>query len=105
MFPADEFGDRELIAVGFELQAAQRVGDLAAELAGMNRVAPQFGERRFGERCRLVLAQCAGDFGLATGNQYDESGFLAQREADRVVGRRVAGVQRGDEVDAGRQFG
>ena len=42
----DEFGDIDLIAVRFELQAAQHVGDLAAEFARVQRVAPQFSQRR-----------------------------------------------------------
>jgi hypothetical protein len=33
VFPADEFGDRQLIATRFELQAAQGVGQLATELS------------------------------------------------------------------------
>jgi hypothetical protein len=31
------------------------------------------------------------------------AGVLGQRETDGIVGRRVAGVQRGDDIDAGRQ--
>jgi hypothetical protein len=33
MFPTDQFGHRSLVAMGFELQAAQDVGDLTAEFA------------------------------------------------------------------------
>ena len=54
VLPADEFGDRHLIAAGFELQATQGIGDLAAEFAGVNRVAPEFGERGFGKRSVFV---------------------------------------------------
>ena len=45
VLPADQFRDPYLIAVGLQLQAAQYVGELAAEFAGMQGVAPDFGER------------------------------------------------------------
>jgi hypothetical protein len=50
------------------------------------------------QRCALVPAQHGGDFGLAAGHEDDELRLLRQGEADRVVGGRVAGVQRGDDV-------
>ena len=103
MFPAGEFGHRHLIAGGFELQAAQHVGELAAEFARVQRSPPQLGERGARQRRGLAGAQGGGDFGLAARHEDDVSGASGQREADRVVGRRVAGVQRGDDVHLGRQ--
>ena len=49
MFPADQFGHRDLITIGLQLQAALGVGDLTAEFTGMDRMSPQFGERRQSE--------------------------------------------------------
>ena len=51
-----------------------------------------------------MLAQDRGDFGLAAGYQHHEFCLLGEREADCVVGRRVAGVQGGDDVNAFRQL-
>jgi hypothetical protein len=45
MFPAHQFRHADLVAVRFQLQAAQHVGDLAAELARVQRVAPDFRQR------------------------------------------------------------
>ncbi len=75
MLPADQFGDGDLVAVRFQLQAAQDVGQLAAELAGVQWVPPEFGQR-VGQRCAFVLFEDAGDFGLAAGHQDDEFGVL-----------------------------
>jgi hypothetical protein len=59
----------------------------------------------FANACVLVLAQHGGDLGLAAGHEHDELRLLVQREADGVVGGGVAGVQRGDDVDALGQCG
>jgi hypothetical protein len=99
VFPADEFGDRHLVAMRFELQAAQGVGHLAAEFAGVDRMPPEFRQRRPGQGFVLLAAQHGGDFGLAAGDEDDELRLLVQGEADGVVGGRIAGVQRGDDVD------
>ena len=96
VFPADQFGDGDLIAVGFELQAAQDVGDLAAEFAGVQWVAPDFGQGGFAEASRFVGAQDAGDFGLTTGDEDDVFGIFGEGESDGVVGGGIAGVQGGD---------
>jgi ribosomal protein S12 methylthiotransferase accessory factor len=71
---------------------------MAAELARVDRMAPQLGERA-GKHPALVLAQHRGDFGLAAGHQHDESRVFGQREADGVVCRGVAGMQGGDDID------
>jgi len=92
VFPADQFGDVELVAVGFELQAAQYVGEVAAEFAGVDGVAPEFGDGGFAECGSFVLAQFGGDFGLATGHEDDEAGAAGEREADGIIGGGVAGV-------------
>eukprot|EP00952_Eustigmatos_sp_NYUAD-ZCMA_P002581 11336-Eustigmatos_ZCMA.PRE.1 len=55
MLPADKLRHAYLIAVGLKLQAAQHVGDLAAEFTRVQRVAPDFRER-IAERLALVLA-------------------------------------------------
>ena len=102
MLPADQFGDGDLVTVRFQLQAAQHVGELAAEFAGVDRVTPDFRQRRFAERFVFMFAQHRGDLGLAARHQHDMVRLLGQRKLDRVVGRRVAGVQRGDDVDAWR---
>jgi len=88
----------------FELQAAQYIGQMAAEFARVNRVAPDFCERIMADFLALVLAQLAGNFGLATGHQHDELRFLFQSKMDRIIGRRIAGMQRGHHIDCGGQL-
>jgi hypothetical protein len=105
VFPADEFGHRQLIATRFELQAAQGVGQLAAEFAGVDRMPPDLRQRRLGEGLVLLAAQLRGDFGLAAGDENDELRLLLEREANGVVGGGVAGVQRGDDVDRSGKAG
>ena len=90
--------------MGLELEAAQHVGDLAAELARVQRVAPELAQRRARQRQRLVLAQHAGNLGLAAGHQHHVARVARQAEGDRVVGRGVAGVQRGHDIDLGRDL-
>ncbi|MDR8096019.1 hypothetical protein KPB08_13850, partial [Burkholderia cenocepacia] len=85
-------------AVRTATEAAQHVGDLAAEFARMQRVPPHLGQR-IRERFARVLAQHARDLRLAARHQHDVLRALREREADRVVGRRVARVQRGDDGD------
>ena len=99
VLPANEFGDGDLVAVCLELQAAQHVGEVAAEFARVDRVPPQLCDR-VAQCLLLVLAQHRGNLGLAAGHEHDGACALVQREADRVVGGGVAGVQRGDDVDA-----
>jgi peroxiredoxin len=73
VLPADEFGHRQLIAVRFELQAAQGVGQLAAEFAGVDRMPPEFRQRRVWPRIAFFLRRSRrGDFGLAAGDENDE---------------------------------
>jgi hypothetical protein len=88
----------DLVAMRFQLQAAQHVGDLAAEFARVQRVAPDLGQR-IGERLALVAVQHRGHFGLAARHQHDEARLFGQREMDGVIGGGVAGVQGGDHVD------
>jgi hypothetical protein len=105
MLPADQFGDGDVVAVRLEQQAAQHVGQVAAQLAGVDRVAPQFGERGLAQRLILPGAHGGGDFSLAAGDEHDMPGLLGQRETDGIVGRRVAGVQGGDDIYPVRQGG
>src|SRR5471030_1890566 len=55
MLPAHQLRHVDLIAMRFELKAAQHVGDLAAEFARVQRMAPDFGQRVFRQRLALVL--------------------------------------------------
>ena len=105
MFPPNEFGDGDLVAVGFELQPTQNVGDLRAEFAGVDRVTPQFGDGAFGLRVAFVVTQEGGDFGLTAGHEHDVFRAFFKRETDGVVGRGVAGMQGGDYVNWGGEFG
>ena len=83
----------------FQLQTAQHVGDLAAELARVQRVAPQFRQHILAQALALVLLQYRSDFGLATGHQHHEFRLLLQGEMDGVIGGRVARMQGRDDVD------
>ena len=71
----------------------------------MNRVAPEFGEWCFAKRGVLVPAQHRGNLGLAAGHEHHVSGLFVESETNRVIGGRIAGVQRGDDVNVRRQFG
>ncbi|CAM2149265.1 hypothetical protein PT2222_210054 [Paraburkholderia tropica] len=103
MLPAHQFRHAHLIAVCLQLQAAQHVGDLAAELTRMQRVTPHFRER-LAERLALVATQHARHFGLTTRHHDDMARVLLEREAQRVVGGGIAGVQRRDDIDRRRQL-
>ncbi|MPN09791.1 hypothetical protein SDC9_157083 [bioreactor metagenome] len=92
MFPTHQLGHRDAVAVCFKQQAAQHVGDLAAEFTRMDGVAPDLGQWCLRQRFRFVLAQFGGDLGLAAGHQHDGARLLVQRKADGVVGGRIAGV-------------
>ena len=50
------------------------------------------------------LAQLRRHLGLTAGDDGDVVRVAAYRERERVVGRRVAGVERGDEVGAEGDF-
>jgi len=94
MFEAGELGDAHPVAVRLQEQRAHDVGDLGAEFAPLDGMAPELGERTFAFR------QQPRHFRLAAGNERDVSGAMPEREADRLVGRGVAGVQRRDHVRA-----
>ena len=49
MLPADQFCHGHLIAMCFQQQAAQDIGEVAAEFAGVDRMPPDFRERSFAE--------------------------------------------------------
>ncbi len=95
--------------MGLELQAAQHVGQVAAKLARVQRVTPEFAQRRArlgrSRRQALVLAQGGGHFGLAARHQHQVLRPVRQRKGDGVVGGGVAGVQGGDHIDHRRQLG
>lgn len=48
VLPADQLSHRHRVAVGFQQQAAQHIGQVAAEFAGVDGVAPQFCQRCLG---------------------------------------------------------
>ena len=52
----------------------------------------------------LARTQGGGDFGLAARHEHDEARAAGEGEAQGVVGGGVAGVQRGDDVDVGRDL-
>lgn len=104
VLPAHQLGDGDLIALGFQVQAAQHIGDLAAQLAGVQGVAPQLGQRRAGQRQGLAAAQHARHLGLAAGHDHHRLRLLGQAKGNRVVGGGVAGVQGGDDADAWGQL-
>ena len=103
MLPADQLGHRHLVAVRFELQAAQHIGDLAAELARVQRVAPQLGQGRARERQRLVLPHHRSHLGLDTAagrlNAIRESGPAAAALPGLVTTTTTP-----DEISAGDLF-
>ena len=104
VFPAHQLGHVDLIAVGFQLQTAQHVGDMAAELPGMQGVTPEFRQGVF-QRPALVPAQHSRRFRLAAGHQHDKAGPLRQGKTDGVVRGRIAGVQGGHHRHRRRQRG
>ena len=65
VLPAHQLGHGHLVATGFQIQAAQHVGQLAAQLARVQGVAPQLGQRRARQLQGLGLAQAGGQFGLS----------------------------------------
>jgi len=95
--PTDELGDRHLVTVGLEDQAADHVREVRAELAAMQRMRI---ERRVGEISRRGSLELARDLGLAARYDGDVIRARRDREHQRVVGGGVAGVQRGDDVRA-----
>ena len=105
VLPAHQLGHGHAVTVRLQLQAAQHIGDLAAELPRVQRVAPQLGQRRAGQVQRLAALHHRRHFRLATGHQHHVSGLLGQAESDGIVGGRVAGVQGRDHVDGRRQVG
>ena len=105
VLPAHQLGHRDLVAVRLQVEAAQHVGELAADLARVQRMAPELGQGRARQRQRLGLAQAGRHLGLAAGHQHHEARLLGEAEGDRVVGGGVAGMQRGHDVDARRQLG
>ena len=100
VLPAHQLGYGHAVALRLQVQAAQHVGQLAAQLARVQRVAPQLGQRRARQLQGLVLAQAGGQLGLAAGHQHHGLRLLGQTEGDGVVGGGVAGVQRSHHVDA-----
>jgi hypothetical protein len=103
VFPTNQFRHRYLVAVRLQLQATQHVGNLAAEFARMDGVAPEFAKGIL-QRLPLVLAQHGCHLGLATWHQHQKFRLLLQTELDRVIGRGVTGMQRGDDIDFFRQL-
>ena len=83
---------RYLVTAGLQIQAAQHIGDLAAHLAGVQRMAPQLGQGRAAQRQGLARVQTACNLCLAAGHQHQVTGSLLQPECDGVIGGRVAGV-------------
>ena len=62
MFPANQLGHGDRIAVGFEQQATQHVGNLAAEFAGVDRVPPELADAPAGCRLIFFIAQMRRDW-------------------------------------------
>ena len=92
VLPANQFGDRDLVATGLQVQATQHVGDLAAHFTGMNGVAPQFSQRRSREAERLGLPQTSSNLGLAARYQHHGLGFLFKAKRNSVISRRITGM-------------
>src|ERR1700738_1137036 len=102
MLPADELSHADLVAVRFELQAAQYVRDLTAEFTRVERVPPNLG-KRVAERLSLVPAKHAGHLRLTARHDDDMARMPSQGEADGVVGSRIACVQCRYKIDGGWQ--
>ena len=98
MFPADQFGNRYLVAMCFELQAAQNIGQMAAKFPGMQRVALQFdqGLVSFGQCPGFVATQGSSYLCLTAGHQHDAGGLPLQGKMQGIIRGRVAGMQRRD---------
>ena len=77
VLPADELGDRDLVAVRLEHEAADHVGQVRAELAAVQRMREQRGDRRIARAARLELAR---DLGLAARHDRDVVGVAGDRE-------------------------
>jgi hypothetical protein len=99
VLPADQLGHGDLVATGFQVQAAQHIGELAADLARVDGMAPEFCQRRARQAQGLVLTQAGGDLGLAAGNDHHGPGLLLQAEGDGVVGGGITGMQGRDHVE------
>src|SRR5579864_4469281 len=67
---------------------------MRAEFATLDRVTPQLAQRTG------VRFEACGKLGLAARHQGDESRFMAQGEQNGFVRRRVAGMERCDDIGA-----
>jgi len=97
VLPADELGDRDLVAVRLEDEPTDDVGQVRAELASVEVVREQRRERGVGGARPLELTR---DLRLAARDDGNVVRAAGNREYERVVGRGVTGVQRGDDVRA-----
>ena len=93
MLQAGQFGDPHLVAVRFQEQTAQHIGQMRAEFAALDGMAPQL------RHAALGAFQAPRHFRLAARHQRDIFGLMLQGEQDRLIRRRVAGMQRGDDID------
>ena len=106
MLPADQLGHRHLVAVRFQLQAAQHIGDVAAEFAGVDAGGARSRSEAFCEnQSFLFLRSTAATSAWQQGTSTMNLACFCKRETDRVVGGRIAGMQRGHDVDLFRQLG
>ncbi len=78
---------------------------MAADFAGVQRVAPEFGQRRAREIQRLVLAQARGRLGLAARHQHHVLRLFVQAKGNGGISGSVAGMQGGDDIHLLRQRG
>ena len=104
VLPAHQLRHSHAVALRLQVQAAQHVGELTAHLARVQRVAPQLGQRRARQVQRLVLAQESRRLRLTARHQHHVACLLLQSEGNRIIGGRVAGMQRRHHVDLRRQF-
>src|SRR5262245_60498451 len=91
---ARELGDTNLVAVRLEDQSSNDIRNVRPEFAPLNRMPPQLPQR-----AGLSLQQ-AGHLCLTTRHKRNRLRFMAKRETDRVIGRRVASMERRHHVDA-----
>ena len=94
MSGVDELEDLHLVAVGFEEQGAERVGDHVGETSGEDAVAGEGGELGRGAELRADLL-------VAAGRRDDERGAGADAAEERLVGGRIAGVERDEDIGGG----
>ena len=104
MFPSPTGSDRDVVAGRLSSRHRSDVGQVAAQF-GVDGVSPKFGLREVLPAPNRSLARIvAAATSVSWQRHRDEDDqwraeLRRQGEADRIVGRRVAGVQRGDDID------